>query len=311
MKRTIILLAIFIPIVICYTTGYVGDVPYFVFVDDGSWRNGLMRLLCLPVFYLTGSIDAVVFCYVAGIGLIYIKFYKYLKTDYLILLCLFSPYVMFCSKDSLAVVVLSIGLFVLYKEINRPVVVIVLSLVCMLRPYLTPIALLFYYKNNLFVIKIVASVLLIVFGFIFIFNDNLLYKLLGYYTAYPVKYFMAFTDAGTTDFEFIYEFGGANEYEKIILILLRTFAPVWMLQLQSITAKLYFFMYVTAAIGTIYFINKYIKTRIDKIVLYLGVLCVLIAIGPLVVSNAGSAARYMATIPFFSYFISMVLNRKM
>jgi hypothetical protein len=152
------------------------------------------------------------------------------------------------------------------------------------------------HKKPIKLLYIIVPAALIVFVFLLLNNT----QSIEYVNGYLIGYYDNALNAGTTDWEFIEHVRNETSITSLLLtILSRCFIPVWMLFLGG-AGTLYFIWYLIVEFTSITIIYSFIKNHnygFLKIHTFAVFSVAIIPISILLVTNAGSAVRYISVIP--------------
>jgi hypothetical protein len=222
-----------------------------------------------------------------------------------------GPFLLIPSKESLVFLSFLVFIRLLMKGFKYRAM-LAISILFIVRPFFAPIFLvlmMIWWSNKPIKLKyIYISFTLLAIIYLLLNTQNI-----DYINGYLIGYYQDALDAGSTDWEFIESAKNQTSLALLLAqVLFRCLIPVWMLFLGA-TSSIYFLLYIFiefVSIVTIYFLLKncnYKYLKINTIALFL------IAITPLsilLVTNAGSAVRYIAILPLIMETIAYNLKRK-
>jgi hypothetical protein len=279
-------------------TNHHGDLEYYLY-DIGEFdRTELMKIVVSPFFFITENLDAICILWGAFFTGVAIKLQRNLSVMSCYLLIFLGPFLLIPSKESLIFLSFLIFISLLVRGFKYRAM-LTISILFLVRPFFAPILLVLMMvwgsKKPLKLIYIYLSFILIALVYL-IFNT----QTIEYINGYLIGYYDRALNAGSTDWEFIEEARNQTSVALFLAsILFRCLIPVWMLSLGGVSS-IYFIWYTLIeciSIITIYLLIKkrhYRYLKINTITLFL------IAIAPLsilLVTNAGSAVRYISILP--------------
>lgn len=296
-----------------YFTGYQGDLDYFLNIDDGSARNTLMTLVIIPLSFISNSPQIISYLWLAMVGLFIFRATKQFQFSFFVYIFLVAPFLLLPSKDGLAFIFAMIGLMS-NMRIGLILKLIIYILIFILRPFYGLLIFYFFiithFKKYKLLIYLNILICIIIFScFYELNNKDLLIKWLEYTTGY----FNTATEAGSTDWLFIDAFNPeASILSNSLQIISRAIFPIWMIGIGSMTACAYFFIYVYCIFySAVILRNGASSSKQKKIPIvrlcYLGLF--LVPAAPLLVTNAGSAARYISLLPCICLLLSKEYSR--
>jgi hypothetical protein len=279
-------------------TNHHGDLEYYLYNFGEFDRTELMKIVVSPLFFITENLDAICILWGALFTWVAIKLQCNLSLISCYLLILLGPFLLIPSKESL--VFLSFLMFIsLLVRGFKYRAMLAISILFLVRPFFAPIFLVLMMvwgsKKPLKLIYIYLSLILVALIYL-IFNT----QTIGYINGYLVGYYDSALNASSTDWEFIEE--ARNQTSVAIFlasILFRCLIPIWMLSLGG-TSLIYFILYILIECVSIITIYLFIKKKHYKYLKINTISLFLIAIAPLsilLVTNAGSAVRYISILP--------------
>ncbi|QWE18968.1 hypothetical protein [Polynucleobacter corsicus] len=270
-----------------------------------------MKIAVYPFFYVTENLDAICILWGAFFIGVAIKLQRNLSVISCYLLIILGPFLLIPSKESL--VFLSFLVFIsLLMGGFKYRATLVISILFLVRPFFAPIFLVLMMirrsKKPIKLIYIYLSFILIALVYL-LFNT----QAIEYINGYSIGYYEGALNAGSTDWGFIEDARNQTSIALLVAtIFFRCLMPIWMLFLGG-TSSIYFIWYVFIefiSIMTIYLFIKnfhYRYLKINTIALFL------IAITPLsilLVTNAGSAVRYISILPLILETMAYNFKRK-
>lgn len=313
-KKPFFLLAAILTVnVLVYLTGHQGDLSYFLNESDGSLRNSLMSIILTPVTIISINEFFIATTWSMFVGwLIYINRRNIPKILF-IHTFLLSPFILFPSKESLVVIFSVIGVAIISKNILFSYVFGIL--IAVVRPFyslalLAALSVSFIKTMVLKILWFLASCLVV--GYSIIYYGDYASDVISAYFSYSIGYFDSAEDAGSTDWKYIESIKEKEAGIDLFMSFIgRSLFPFWMLSIPGITPKAYFFIYLFNFFVCIKIIycgsnnDSNIELKRAMIFVFLGSLLMLL---PILVTNAGSATRYISSLPYFLYLIKKILS---
>ena len=290
-----------IPIVLHLSTSHIGDLKYYVSIDDNSFRSKIGSSVYLALWKISGNYTFVIVAWSVIQFLITIKTIKKLDNAMKLLMILISPFLFFPSKESsIFSISLLMILFLRHRYIRRTLIWTVLALV---RPMLLALILA---KN----MKFYSLIILINIALFFSVNIDIINhsfeSLVQLTLRYSIGYFQTAVTASSTDFQFLDSLKSMETHQYLIEGITRFAFPVWMLDL-NLTSKAYFLIYIFIFINVARLINKG-TTLSSFVIAYSKGVILLIPFMPVCIVNAGSGVRYLSAAVILIFVINE--NRK-
>lgn len=285
-----------------YLTGYQGDLDYYLNVDDGSARNTFMTLVVSPLTFISTNPQTISYIWLTIASLFLFKATKQLTLIFFIYLFLTAPFLLLPSKDGLAFIFAMIVL-ISNKNVNQLLKISIYLLILLLRPFygfliLYLIIIILFNKK----IRLSAYVLIGIFFMAILFLvETLNQNSISAWLSYAIGYYSSATEAGSTDWLFINSFDPeVNLLSNSLLVIGRAFFPVWMIVVGSLTGWAYFFIYIYCILYSVEILRHHSSdAKINNS--YFKITCILILVlipaAPLLITNGGSAARYISLLP--------------
>lgn len=275
-----------------------------------------MSIMLTPVTIISKNEFFIATIWTMFVGwLIYIN-RRYIPEILFIYTFLLSPFILFPSKESLVVVFSIIGVAVISKNILFSYVLAILIVV--VRPFyslalLAALSVSLIRTMTLKILLFLASSLVV--GYSVINYSDYAGDVISAYFSYSVGYFDSAENAGSTDWQYI-EILKEKEagLDLFMSFIGRSLFPIWMLYIPGITPKAYFFIYLFTFYVCMKIIycgpnNDYdVKIKRAMIFVFLGSLLLML---PILVTNAGSAVRYISPLPYFLFLIKNLTIKTM
>lgn len=309
-KIFLIILSFLTAMFFSFVLRFGGDVEYFIYENDSSWRNGLMSFIIRPLYGFTGSVQLLAVVWAILFCLMLNSLRRKLTFSHLLYVFMFSPFLLFPSKESIVAffAILWTGAAISYKYRNY----LYFPVIFILRPFFLPtlaFSLLLSSTSRIILLAVTAGACCLALPFL----PSLMAMwpiYLESYFSYAHGYFASAQYAGTTDWIFVNEAKFFPiSWTTFLHFASRSLIPFWMLGLGSISAYFYFFLYcfsmVTAFIWSRNALSKGGFRRPSAAAALIVVIAVLAA-SPLLISNAGSAVRYISVLPFVALIASSI-----
>jgi hypothetical protein len=312
-RVSLILIALFFSISLWTLTNYNGDLDYYRQNFGGSLRNLPVSLLLFLPLSLGFSNSCI---YIAFSLLMAIIFLRYINQWSLLVPHIFiaSPFLLFPSKDGLFFLLLIFALS--YRR--TPIGLLTAFFSCLIRPfYSLPFLLLFMRillpgrvrVSNKFVLPTIFIPFLVLIALFYLQFDHIQCLLMDYLLA-PNSLFVAAKHATTTDWQFLSHYNPEVQgtFRSLAILFIRSIFPVWMTQ---VTNNYYYFLVALSSIATCLYLllQTLLLPAFDgsrRRYFLLGSFDLLLLIIPssvALVTNAGSTARYISTLPIAFYYL--------
>jgi hypothetical protein len=302
--------------------GYIGDLEYYSNNSD-SIRNTLMNLILKPA-QVFSSHSLTIAYWLALFLLVVVALPVKLSRILWVQLGACSMYLCFPSKDSLAFLMAFISIYLL-ENLRFRSALIFLFIGSVARPWLLPIPL-FILLNSPHIrlqYKAVAVSLLALYLFPNLSLENLANINQSYYS-YAHDYFASALQAGATDIEFLRTLNDSllSQNYNLSVFATRALLPLWMINIETPFKVLYLSQYTLSMSISLFYLpihlheseTKEVNTN-NKAMILLLYLTTFGLITPLIVTNAGSAARYMSSMPIYMFglytYLRLTLSRSL
>jgi hypothetical protein len=287
MKLFFLSFSLLLTVVLVVLFGHIGDVIYYLNVRDGSLRNGLMSLYLSPFFLLSDRVSFLILLYASILWLFLAYMRKYFSLKFYVYIFVYFLFFFIPSKESLSLVLLMFSSKFLLSKAKSLFWIghFFLALVVVIRPFLL-LFYLYWLSPKFFLFSLTMYAI-----YILTLGNSL--DFIDFLYGYMTNYFSYAEDAGSTDFVFLRYFE-ENEisFYDFPLLIVRSILPVWMLTVNSFFKLYYFFMYCLALFSALKFFHLGTSKKLIFFLLFLPFL-------PIVITNAGSAARYISILPLF------------
>lgn len=316
LRKKILLILGFLAVVALTTlTGHQGDLDYFINTDDGSFRNGLISAVILPLTFISSSPIFIILSWAIIVTLsLYLVLDKF-NLHYFMYVAMFSPFLLFPSKDSLVLLLFTIS--IVCGQRYKFIYLVLCSAIMLIRPYYALITV-YIAARRLFpkfnISIYVVSLVLVLFVVAGVLGYEQFNEIMNSFLSYTVGYFYAAEEAGTTDWNFLNSMSISEfNYYIIVEFLVRALFPLWMVKLDGVSSKIYFLMYVYLICYSMSIViknNKIMRSAkrntFASVVLLLSILPAM----PILITNAGSSVRYLCTLPLLMYMLNMTTSIK-
>ena len=300
MKIITISISWIITIILVFLTNHHGDLDYYINEKDNSLRNNLISFIIYPLTILSTDKSIISYLWASIFSFVLIRYSKYLTSQQSIAIMMLSPFFLVPSKEGL-VLIISFLAMILIKRGKYQTGYLMLLIVCLIRPFFAPLIISIIainYNKRYFSYVLIAYIIALLMAI------NFEPELLQIITSYSVGYYQSSEFAGTTDWLFLDNAQSkTGEVDLILEILIRSLIPIWMLNL-GFQGKIYFIWYI----GIIYFTviilykNSILKKNYSLFNIIFFILIGIIPGSVLLVTNAGSAVRYLSPLPFLIAF---------
>lgn len=309
-KTLLLVLSLLCTSIFIVATGHHGDLEFYLYLSGSSPRTGLMKVVVYPFSLITQNLDAICIMWGSVVVGLSIHLQRYLSKAACYLLLMLGPFLLMPSKESLVFLccLISVSLYISGRKYFALLPSVILILV---RPYYVPIVvILLIIGIRKKPIRLTIIYFLIIIGGLYLLftSENMIDTLNGF----VINYYQGALDAGTTDWDFIevarHESNITNYFG---LILFRCLMPVWMLEV-GIAGKAYFIWYITIEIVSLRTIYLFIGNAGYKYLGFNSIILYLISLLPacvLLVTNAGSAVRYISLLPLILQIIACNFKR--
>lgn len=293
-------------------TNHHADLEYYLYDSGESARTGLMKIAVYPFFYVTENLDAICILWGAFFIGVAIKLQRNLSVISCYLLIILGPFLLIPSKESLVSFSFLVFISLLVGGFKYRAM-LAISILFLVRPFFAPIFLvLMMIRRSKKPIKLIYIYLS--FIFIALLAYLLFYtQAIEYINGYLIGYYEGALDAGSTDWGFIEDARNQTSVALLLAsVLFRCLMPFWMLFLGG-TSSIYFILYLFIEFISIISIYLFIKNYNYRFLKIYTIALFLIAIAPLsilLITNAGSAVRYLSILPLILETIRYNLKRE-
>ena len=298
-----LLICAFIPLFLHLLTGHIGDLNYYVNVNDNSTRTLFSTVIFKFIWSLIPNYTSLILIWSFLIYLISSRVIKYLNNYSKITIVSVSPFLFFPSKESMLFLCFMISIILFRNQRIKQLAIMTSSLI--VRPMLLPFILFSYSKKIMYILGYIAIFFFLIF---FVAFENIwqsIEELFFIARSYAYGYFASANAAGSTDFVFLNSMNNMGIIEFMLTSFYRFMFPIWMLDL-NLSSKIYFCIYFNILIfSVIHFspVRQSHSNLFSFLITYFVIGICLIGFLPLCITNAGSAVRYLSVA-----FIVVLLN---
>lgn len=292
-----LLICAFIPLFLHLLTGHIGDLNYYINVNDNSIRTLFSSVIFKLIWSIIPNYTYLILIWSLLIYIISSRVIKYLNNYSKATILSISPFLFFPSKESMLFLIFMISIILFRKhEKIKQLTIMVSSLI--VRPMLLPLILFSYSKKLMYILGYIAILIFLIFFLTFENIWQSIEQLFFIARSYAYGYFASANLAGSTDFEFLNSMNDMRIIEFMLTSFFRFMFPVWMLDL-NLSSKIYFCIYFNILIfSAIHFssVRPSQSNLFAFLITYFVIGICLIGFLPLCITNAGSAVRYLSIV---------------